>query len=519
MAQKSILLVTVDCLRADHVGFMGYSRPTTPFLDSLAGESFVFPAAVVAGAPTYYSVPAVLASRYPLALGRDVLGLAPEEPTLATVLKQAGYATAAFTAANPYISARFGYERGFDTFRDFLDDDSPGDGEIITGPAPVADGVRTEPANKGLASRLNRKVQEWRPALGPLGAVYNELYFQYCQRAIPVAHSLDALRRFPAADAIVDAAWRWLESIADTPFFLWLHLMDPHAPYYPKNEAQVLMGDRPVSPFRARYLNSYWNRGDLTPHRLARHRDDVIRLYDAGIRWVDSQLSRLAGKLREANKWDRCIFALTADHGEEFLDHDGRFHSPSQLTEELIRVPLLLHVQGLPKKEPGKTPFSLLHLAPTLLDASGLSAPSSFRGRSYWTQVRDGIPFDEVAISECVAGCTNPFRRENRLGPRILSVRESRYKLVIHFDRQREYLYDLEADPGEQAHLSPDSQKTVRRRLLEIALEHVRASLNERDATARLQARLRELRLTLPLEWKNRSPADESLSGKSVRLG
>ena len=97
--QKSIVLVTVDCLRADHVGFMGYQRPTTPYLDSLAQESLVFPAAIVAGAPTYYSLPAILASRYPLALGRDVLGLAPKEPTLATVVKQAGYKTAAFTAA------------------------------------------------------------------------------------------------------------------------------------------------------------------------------------------------------------------------------------------------------------------------------------------------------------------------------------------------------------------------------------------------------------------------------------
>ena len=96
MKQKSIVLVTVDCLRADHVGFMGYERPTTPFLDSLASESFVVPAAIVAGAPTYYSFPAILASRYPLALGRDVLGLGPDEPTLASTLKQAGYATASF---------------------------------------------------------------------------------------------------------------------------------------------------------------------------------------------------------------------------------------------------------------------------------------------------------------------------------------------------------------------------------------------------------------------------------------
>ncbi len=117
------MLVTVDCLRADHVGFMGYRHSTTPFLSALARESFVFPAAIVAGAPTYYSFPAILASRYPLALGRDVLGLAPAEPTLASALKQAGYATASFGAANPYISSRFGYRHGFDTFRDFLDDE------------------------------------------------------------------------------------------------------------------------------------------------------------------------------------------------------------------------------------------------------------------------------------------------------------------------------------------------------------------------------------------------------------
>ena len=75
--QKSIVLITVDCLRADHVCFMGYSAPTTPFLESLAKESFVVPAAIVAGAPTYYSLASVHASRYPLAFGRDILGIAP----------------------------------------------------------------------------------------------------------------------------------------------------------------------------------------------------------------------------------------------------------------------------------------------------------------------------------------------------------------------------------------------------------------------------------------------------------
>ena len=492
--QKSIVLVTVDCLRADHVGFMGYNRSTTPFLDSLASESFVVPTAVVAGAPTYYSLPAILASRYPLALGRDVLGLGPDEATLASVLKQAGYATASFGAANPYISSRFGYAHGFDTFRDFLEDD----------PAPLSDEKASAITGNGWASRMNQKLQKVRPALGPLGIVYDELYFEYCQRMTPVADSLDVLRRFPAADIIVDQACSWLSSIGDAPFLLWLHLMDPHSPYFPKEAGIALLGHDSVTPYRARYLNSYWNRSDLGPRRLARHRDAVIALYDAGVRWGDAQMARLVEKLRAASRWDNCIFALTADHGEEFLDHGGRYHPPSRLMEELIHVPLLLRVPGSATREVAKSPFSLLHLAPTLLEAVQLPAPAGFQGRSHWEQLQKGESFEGFAISECVAGCTNPFRRENRNGPRVLSIRESRFKLVLHFDPAAENLYDLDADPGEQAPLERTAQKAVRRRLLEIAREHLRRSIEQRDWRTRVQARLRELQL----EWKK--PADQA---------
>jgi choline-sulfatase len=281
-------------------------------------------------------------------------------------------------------------------------------------------------------------------------------------------------------------------------------LMDPHSPYYPKEEALALMGQVPLSPFRARYLNSFWNRSDIGPTRLARHRDAVIALYDAGVRWVDQQASRLIAKLRESGRWDQCIFGLTADHGEEFLDHDGRYHQPLRLTEELIHVPLLLRVPDSEKndsqeKAVTKDPFSLLHLAPTLLDAAGVAVPDTFGGKSYWPEVRDGRASYSIAISECVEGCTNPFHARNRLGPRLLSVRESRYKLVLHFDPRAEYLYDLDADPGEQAPLAPSTQKPVRRRLLEIAREHLLHSLEQRNSTMRLRARLHGLQL----EWKN----------------
>ena len=485
--RKSIVLITVDCLRADHVGFMGYQRPTTPFLDSLAQESFVVPTAIVGGAPTYYSLPAILASRFPLALGRDVLGIGAEEPTLASTLKHAGYATACFSAANPYISARFGYNRGFDTFRDFL----------TAGSQPVQNEI-SPTASKSFASRINRKVQELRPALGPLGSVYDELYFRYCQRVTPVAGSLDSLRRFPAADEVVDHAGAWLAETGDLPFFLWLHLMDPHSPYYPKQEALEQMGEGSLTPSRARYLNSFWNRSDLGAGRLVRARGEITSLYDAGIRWADMQMGRLVRTLRESNRWDDCIFAVSADHGEEFLDHGGRYHPPARLAEELIHVPMLLRVPGSAKKDVSTFPFSHIHFAATLLDAAEVEVPGEFEGQSHWPQIRDGSKFDGIAISECVQGCTNPLRQEARMGPRVLSVRNERFKLVLCFDPPEEHLYDLAADPREKSPLQPEAEKPMRRRLLEVAHEHLHKSLNARGSRQRVHMRVRDLRL----EWE-----------------
>ena len=123
---KSLILVTVDCLRADHVGFMGYPRPTTPFLDFLAKESYVFRAAIERRCSNLFFAALDFCSRHPLDLGRQIVGLAPGETTLASALRSQGYATACFSAANPYVSDMFGYQQGFDVFEDFLSDNSDG---------------------------------------------------------------------------------------------------------------------------------------------------------------------------------------------------------------------------------------------------------------------------------------------------------------------------------------------------------------------------------------------------------
>ena len=482
---KSIILITVDCLRADHCGFMGYPRPTTPFLDGLARESFAFPAAIVAGVPTYYSFPAILASRYPLALGRDLLGLAVEERNLASTCKDNGYATAFFGAGNPYLSARFGYDFGFDTFRDFLDDD-------LTPLSNPARGV----TKTGWAGKVNGTLASLSHKIPGIGTAYDELYFQYQHWAAPPAKSLDMLRRFPAADVIVDQARTWLASIGENPFLLWLHFMDPHSPYYPTEKGLELFGANRLTASRARYLNGFWNRFDIGSQRLRRHREEVIEMYDAGIRWVDAQIARLVEALRRFKLWENCVLAFTADHGEEFLEHGRRYHAPS-LVEELIHVPLVVRVPGMKKQLMPGGAFSLLHLAPTLLDAAGLSVPAEFQGQSHWKHLREGTAWGEPAISECIAGCTNPFSPEQRRGARLIAVREARYKLTLNFATQTDCLFDLDADPQEHAPLPSSTGKQERRRLLEFALAHLRKSASRQSSPAYLRTQLREMRPNL----------------------
>src|ERR1700728_1638141 len=485
--RKSLVLATVDCLRADHCGFMGYRRPTTPFLDRLASESFVVPTAIVAGVPTPYSFPAILASRYPLDLGREVLGLAVEEPCLASTLKDDGYATAFFGAANPYLSAQFGYDFGFDTFRDFLDTDL----------APLSNSNNTSLEHDSWKSKLNRTLEVLGRKVPGMGAAYDELYFRYSQRsAARASMSFDTLRRFPAANVIVDEAQTWLASVGENPFFLWLHFMDPHAPYYPTEPGLEMLGENQLTASQARYLNAYWNRPDIRKERLRRHRDEIIALYDSGIRWVDTQLARLIETLRKFKLWDNCVFAFTGDHGEEFLEHGGRFHDP-WLVEELIHVPLLLRVPGAEKKAVCSNPFSFLHLAPTLLAAAGSPIPSEFQGQSHWTHIRDGRKWSEPAIAECAAGPRSRFRPDHPGATRLLAVRESRYKLVLNFDVHTDNLFDLAADPGEQNPLPNAAKKPERRRLLESALAHLKRSASHRSSESYLRARMRDIAANL----------------------
>lgn len=505
MKRRSLVLITVDCLRADRVGFGDSTGALTPFLDSLAKESTVLSDAIVAGAPTYFSFPAIMASRYPIDLGREVLGIAPGEPTIATVLQNAGYDTAAFVAGNPYLTSRFGYDQGFDRFADFMNSKLSVVPEGSLAPTNTA------------RSALNRRLERISRGTKITATAYDELYFQYCQW-VSGRHelSMDELRRYPAADVLVDAASDWLKERNDRPFFLWIHLMDPHHPYYPPQEALQLSGISDMTPRRARFLNSFWNRGDISPRRLQRHRKEVMALYDAGIRWVDHRLSRFVDVLKLHQRWTETMFVVTADHGEEFLEHGNRYHSPTELSEQLIRVPLLIRAPESSEARTVPGAFSLIHLAPTLLEALNVNVPPSFKGHGLWKDVSSGNAVNHPAIVECLEGCNNPLSVDDRIRHRLMAVRDGDFKLVLRYSRRGDDLYNLKDDPEETSPLPEGIQATQRARLLQCARKHLRDSRDHRDIGLALRARLREIRQRIELKPL---PASVSRTERAVEMG
>lgn len=169
---NDIILVTIDTLRADSVGFAGNARVKTPFLDALASRGVVFSNAHAHNVITLPSHVNILTGLYPFQHGvRENAGfkLDPKSPTVATMLRKSGYATGAFIGAFP-LDSRYGLNQGFDTY-----DDNYGKGEA------TADFI----------------VQERR------------------------------------ASAVLDSAAKWWRSHEAGKRFMWVHLYDPHAPYDP----------------------------------------------------------------------------------------------------------------------------------------------------------------------------------------------------------------------------------------------------------------------------------------------
>jgi len=423
---RDIVLITVDSLRADHVGCYGYERETTPTIDELAAGGHRFENAFAHACATRGSFPAILTSSYPLMHG-GFERIASERTLVSEALS--GYVSAGFHS-NLYLSADFGYDRGWDTYFD----------------------SKTAPS---ITARAKQFVKDRLDEDGRL--------FGFLSNAVDTAErqaGVNVGSAYVPADEITDRALAWVRSRSSTerPRFLWIHYMDVHHPYVPPSKHQRPFRDDLIGERRAIQLR----RKMVEEQALSeQERETAIDLYDAEIRFTDAEINRLLTGIQDAWGTDPLV-AFTADHGEAFGEH-GRYSHPPTFHDEVMRVPLLLDIGDGCEREHDEM-VGLVDIAPTLVDYGEHDQPDNFYGYSLRALV-ENRNWERVHV----VGDWNDD------GERTYAVRTNERKYIVCENGTREEeLYDLIEDPGETRNLvdgCPDERNWFR----EVVKEHQRA--------------------------------------------
>jgi arylsulfatase A-like enzyme len=434
-----VVVVVADTLRADRLGSYGNPRGLTPWLDAFGADGARFARTYAPCSWTNPSVASLFTGRYPSqhGVGRFDSKLPAEEVTLAESLGAAGYDRYGFTA-NFRLSEDLGFGQGFQVWFPYVADD-------------------------GAKVRIDRIVR-------------------------------DALA-FIDEQRLTGASWRFWRRWLRPPLFLYLQLMEPHAPFQPPRPWRERFGIA-ASPEVDRALNDDF----IDPSRWNRIDDaglDVLRsLYDAEVAALDAGLAPLFDGLRERGFLRDGIVIVTADHGEEFREHGFLGHG-TNLYDDQLRVPLLIQAPG---GRPGvviEEPVSLVDVAPTLLDLLGLDPEPRHEGRS----LRPSLYGHGVGRRDLLAELL-PTSPKGDLARHDAALVRWPAKLLL--DRTlpgrplRTELYDLANDPGER-HDDPPVLMPERAALLD-ALQAWRTALGTRASTREqgtvtpeMQERLRAL--------------------------
>lgn len=431
---QNIILVTVDSLRADHIGCYGYDRDTTPEIDKYAEDGHRFTASFAHACATRPSFPAIMSSSHPLMHG-GFERLSKNRTLISEVLSDQGYATGGFHS-NLYLSAEFGYGRGFDTLYD----------------------SRTDPS---LMTQIRQAVKDTLSSDGHIYRVLEKLY-QSTERTAGV----DIGSYYVSAKNITDRALEWVADKGDQPTFLWVHYMDPHHPYSPPEGYQV-------------YSNISRREGIKLRPKMMEHDEQVtdaelqmlIDLYDGEIRYTDVQIGRLLSSLEA--EWDDWTAIITADHGEEFRDHNEFFHQ-NRFYDEVMHVPLIVY-NGTSSGTHDEI-VGLMDIAPTIASVSGMKTiPENFLGYSL-------TPFFEDRLTE--------WEREGVCGSwcdvstdtRRLAYRTANWKYIRDYVNNTEELYNLQVDPDEQSDLlaGGDSRPNILYEFRQV-VDNLEADINSTD--------------------------------------
>jgi arylsulfatase A-like enzyme len=463
----NVVLVLIDTLRRDHLSGEGYGRDTSPALDALAARGARFPDFASQSCYTKPAVASLLTSLYPSGHGVGHLNtvLAEDRVTLAEAFHAGGWRTAKFVA-NTIIGPEFGFAQGTERFR--------------TLPTELIPRTRLGYALFRLTER-GRSLPGFTQLADALRAI---------ERRTAGARGADLIElRAPEA---VAAFREWRATLGDDPWFAYLHVMEPHAPYRPPpEEARRFGAGVPLvdeHPPTVGLFLPFARAAELPAER----RDGLVRAYDAEIAGLDRELAGFLEEIAAPGSGRRTIVAVTSDHGEEFYEHGGWGHGQS-LYEELLEVPLVIAGPGVPAGVEIAGPAQIIDVAPTLLELAGAPVPPEMAGRSLAPALRAAATA-EAAADAAVTGnggagarATEPdaavapdreHLAEIVYGPAFWarSLRAGRWKTVVSRlgDDVRVQLFDLEADPGEtsdRAEELPDRAAAMAARIEELTAQ------------------------------------------------
>jgi arylsulfatase A-like enzyme/Flp pilus assembly protein TadD len=352
----NLLVVTIDTLRADHIGAYGDEDASTPTLDGLAERGVRFTNATSSVPLTGPSHATIFTGVYPPVHGvRDnvFFPLDDSHTTLAERLRDHGYRTAAFVGAYP-VASTFGFARGFDHYDEEYEA-SPTEGET--------------------AER--------------------------------------------SAEAVVDAALGWLRE-AESPFFAWVHVYDPHAPY------------APPPPYDAEFAG---------------------RPYDGEIAFTDAQLGRLLKEMERSGLAEETVIAVLADHGESLGEHREATHA-ILIYQSSLHIPLILAGPGVPRGTAVDARVGTTDLVPTLLGLLGLPGDESLPGRDLRPAFK-GEPLPPGAVY-----AESLFGRFHCHWAILRAWVDGDWKLIEGAEPE---LYNLEDDPDEAVDLAEERPEELRR--------------------------------------------------------
>jgi arylsulfatase A-like enzyme len=383
---KDILLVTVDAWRYDALGNM-------PSLRSAVPEDSTSTDAIVPSNATAWVSPSLLHSKYycDVFTGRRSsshrFDIQTDIPSLPQQLGDAGYTTGAFVATNPNLRQ---YADHFDTYWDGHD------GEV------------------GESRFAHSPIKKWG------SRAYRTVF----------------LKKFTSATAVANRATEWYRC-QESPRFFWIHLMEPHEPYYPGLRRGFEVGlTKTYRASIANFLRSA-DASEFTPTELT----TLKHLYDRCIDRLDEQMAEVLGVVDADD-----ILCITGDHGEEF--HHG-WIGHKQLYDEVVRVPLLTYnIEHAPDRTARQ-----VDIVPTLLDAAGIEYPSGVAGTPVHTEDDDPAYLLATNAEAGSAGVIYVgLRTDDRKYIRTYDVSQAS---VIEVE-----LYDLESDPSETENLATQADTT-----------------------------------------------------------